>query len=70
MPGDTRFFSSTLILLLTIIPSDGFSQGDEHTKLVGHLDFGEYTSDIWGYTDTTTGIDYALLGVRGRDGDN
>ena len=65
MPGDTRFFSSTLILLLTIIPSDGFSQGDEHTKLVGHLDFGEYTSDIWGYTDITTGIDYALLGARG-----
>ena len=58
----TTFFPSALILLLTTIVSTGFSQGDEHTTLVGQIAF-EYTSDIWGYTDTTTGIDYALLGT-------
>ena len=61
----TIFFPSALILLLTTIVSTGFSQGDEHTTLVGQLAFGEYTSDIWGYTDTTTGVDYALLGAFG-----
>ena len=58
----TTFFPSALILLLTTIVSTGFSQGDEHTTLVGQIAF-EYTSDIWGYTDTTKGIDYALLGT-------
>ena len=61
----TTFFSSVLILLLTVIVSTGFSQGDEHTTLVGRLDLGEFTSDIWGYTDAATGIDYALVGVLG-----
>ena len=64
MHGATTFFSSVLILLLTLIVSTGFSQGDEHTKLVGRLNLGESTSDIWGYTDPTTGIDYALVGAR------
>ena len=61
----TTFFSSVLILLLTVIVSTGFSQGDEHTTLVGRLDLGEFTSDTWGYTDAATGIDYALVGVFG-----
>jgi len=61
----TRFFLSSLISVLTILPSIGYSQGDDHTTLVGQLAFGEYTSDIWGYYDSTTGIDYALLGAFG-----
>ena len=38
-----------------------YSQGDEHVSLVGHFEITEGISDIWGYTDTTSGIDYALV---------
>lgn len=61
----TTFFSSVLVLLLILNVSTGFSQGDEHTTLVGRLDLGEFIGDIWGYTDTATGIDYALVGALG-----
>ena len=40
-----------------------YSQGDEHLSLIGHFEITEGVSDHWGYTDTTTGIDYALFGT-------
>ena len=55
---------SSIALFIALHTTALYSQGDEHVSFVGHFVITEGMSDIWGYTDTTTGIDYALVGTR------
>ncbi len=34
-----------------------------NTTLLGHLQYEERASDIWGYVDDSTGIEYAIMGL-------
>lgn len=39
------------------------AQASFNTTLLGHLQFVEHASDIWGYVDDSTGIEYAIMGL-------
>lgn len=54
---------SWIALFIALHTTALYSQGDEHVSFVGHFEITERISDIWGYTDTSAGIDYALVGT-------
>jgi len=40
-----------------------YAQVSFHTTLIGHLEYEERASDIWGYVDDNTGVEYAIIGL-------
>lgn len=53
------------LALLVLGSTLSFAQQDSlNTQLMGHLSYNPNLNDVWGYADTATGNEYALVGVR------
>ena len=66
-----QFCRSLIFVLTCVIISFGFlthssqlyAQVSFHTTLIGHLEYEENASDIWGFLDESTQIEYAIIGL-------
>ncbi|MFQ5677403.1 MAG: hypothetical protein ACE5G1_16055, partial [bacterium] len=52
---------SLLVVFLFLVHSL-FAQNAHNTALIGNLNYGRFTNDVWGYTDEA-GNDYAIVGL-------
>lgn len=50
-----------LPFILLFNPFALISQTSLHTRLIGQMEFGKFTNDVWGYVDAS-GRDYAIVG--------
>jgi choice-of-anchor B domain-containing protein len=50
------------LLLLLAFTTPSLAQTSLNTTLIGNLNYGRFTNDVWGYTDDS-GQDYALVGL-------
>ncbi|MCG8604009.1 choice-of-anchor B family protein [bacterium] len=51
-----------LIALFALLMSCGNSDSGVNIRLVGKLEFNEELTDVWGFVDDATGLEYALVG--------